>query len=135
MPGTEQMYPLLLLPNRRDKGGAQGQYVPNFKKVMNQTSPPNYFIITHNLTFNSLSFYLIKTFMKRKECSAAVTGNDSSKGTIAQPLPGGESCRKLHQNKQILLADARRLSNIYRQTAGFSRQNLIALRFFLADIY
>ena len=42
-----------------------------------------------------------------------VTGNDSSKGAIAQPLPGGGSDRKLHQNKRFWI-DTRILRNVSR---------------------
>ena len=39
------------VPHRKDKGGAQKQYVPNFKQGMKQASPPNDFVITYNFTF------------------------------------------------------------------------------------
>lgn len=61
------MYLLLSLLDRKKKGGTQGQCVPNSKQMMKQTSPPCYFVILHNFTFDSLSSYLIKALVKRKE--------------------------------------------------------------------
>lgn len=70
--GTDEMYLLLVLLDRREKGCTQGYSGSNLKQVMKSPSPPLQFVIPHNFTFNSLSSYLIKTLIKKKTMFSSV---------------------------------------------------------------